>query len=100
MTLEVLKKFATEADVPPKPPHLRAMWHDAKGNWNAAHEMVQQLSDPLAHHIHAYLHRKEGDVSNSKYWYSRSGIAYDGTKSFDQEAEEILISANQELNRK
>jgi hypothetical protein len=23
--------------------------------------------------VHAYLHRKEGDLSNARYWYRRSG---------------------------
>jgi hypothetical protein len=24
--------------------------------------------------IHAYLHRKEGDIWNADYWYTRAGI--------------------------
>ncbi len=23
--------------------------------------------------MHAYLHRKEGDLSNARYWYARAG---------------------------
>jgi hypothetical protein len=23
--------------------------------------------------VHAYLHRKEGDLGNASYWYSRAG---------------------------
>jgi hypothetical protein len=23
--------------------------------------------------VHAYLHRKEGDASNAKYWYGQAG---------------------------
>jgi hypothetical protein len=23
--------------------------------------------------VHAYLHRKEGDLSNARYWYARAG---------------------------
>jgi hypothetical protein len=25
--------------------------------------------------VHAYLHRKEGDIGNAGYWYSRAGRA-------------------------
>jgi len=25
--------------------------------------------------VHAYLHRKEGDLSNAGYWYARAGRA-------------------------
>jgi hypothetical protein len=23
--------------------------------------------------VHAYLHRKEGDLANARYWYARAG---------------------------
>ncbi|MDD5262594.1 MAG: hypothetical protein PHD76_12185 [Methylacidiphilales bacterium] len=35
---------------------LQALWQDAKGDW-----------------VHAYLHRKEGDESNARYWYGKVG---------------------------
>ncbi|MBI1980449.1 MAG: hypothetical protein HYS63_02570 [Methylocystis sp.] len=61
------------ADEPPAlSPPLRALWFDAKGDWNAAHKCVDQLSDPDSMWVHAYLHRKEGDLSNAHYWYRRA----------------------------
>jgi hypothetical protein len=45
---------------------LLALWHDAKGDWDRAHKCVDQLSDPSSMWVHAYLHRKEGDASNSR----------------------------------
>jgi hypothetical protein len=48
---------------------LTAMWHDAKGDWSAAHEIAQDVDTPEGAWIHAYLHRKEGDNSNAAYWY-------------------------------
>lgn len=58
---------------------LRAMWEDAKGNWNAAHAIAQDIDDQTGSWIHAYLHRKEGDLSNAGYWYRRAGkpVAHD-----------------------
>jgi len=53
--------------------YLKALWHDAKGNWNKAHELIQDLPDKNASWIHAYLHRKEGDLFNADYWYSKAG---------------------------
>ena len=53
--------------------YLKALWHDAKGNWNKAHELIQDLPDKNASWIHAYLHRKEGDFFNADYWYSKAG---------------------------
>jgi hypothetical protein len=55
-------------------PALRALWWDAKGDWKAAHECAQaDEGDSSCDWVHAYLHRKEGDASNARYWYRRAG---------------------------
>ena len=42
--------------------------------WDAAHRLVQQYdSDATASWIHAVLHKIEGDLDNSRYWYGRAG---------------------------
>ncbi|QBQ40558.1 hypothetical protein [Sphingobacterium psychroaquaticum] len=51
---------------------LRALWYDGKGDWQQAHDLVDQLSDPQSAHVHAYLHRVEGDQWNAGYWYDRA----------------------------
>jgi hypothetical protein len=48
------------------------MWEDAKGNWSAAHSIAQEIEDETGSWIHAYLHRKEGDLGNAGYWYRRA----------------------------
>jgi hypothetical protein len=62
----------------PQPPEglafaLQAMWWDAKGNWDQAHECAQAKEDMPGNWVHAYLHRKEGDLANAGYWYRRAG---------------------------
>lgn len=52
---------------------LQALWFDAKGDWNKAHELAQKDGGPSGDWVHAYLHRKEGDASNARYWYARAG---------------------------
>ena len=52
---------------------LRALWHDARGDWKRAHEIVQAERSRAAERVHAYLHRKEGDLANADYWYARAG---------------------------
>jgi hypothetical protein len=52
---------------------LQALWYDAKGDWAQAHELAQKAGDPSGDWVHAYLHRKEGDASNARYWYVRAG---------------------------
>jgi hypothetical protein len=55
------------------PLYLQALWHDGTGDWKTAHNLIDQLTDQRSAHIHAYLHRKEGDIWNADYWYKRAG---------------------------
>lgn len=54
-------------------PALLGLWWDAKGNWDNAHACVDASSDEAGIRVHAYLHRKEGDLGNAAYWYGRVG---------------------------
>jgi len=65
-----LSNAAPQADLAPP---LAALWWAAKGNWDAAHKIVQDESDADSAWVHAYLHRVEGDLSNAGYWYRRAG---------------------------
>ena len=48
------------------------------GDWNGAHEIAQQdEADPTSCWIHAVLHKIEGDIGNSRYWYRRAGQSYE-----------------------
>jgi hypothetical protein len=52
---------------------LQALWWDAKGDWAKAHECAQADPGTMGAAVHAYLHRKEPDLSNARYWYNRAG---------------------------
>ena len=61
----------------PAPPQdlslaLQALWWDAKGEWDRAHELAQADEGGVGDWVHAYLHRKEGDAGNAAYWYRRA----------------------------
>lgn len=65
---------ATRQDVEPDlPPLLRALWHDARGRWDRAHSLAQDVETRDGAWVHAYLHRREGDLGNAGYWYRRAG---------------------------
>ena len=51
---------------------LQALWWDAKGDWHQAHDVCQSAGSQDGDWVHAYLHRKEGDLGNASYWYSRA----------------------------
>jgi hypothetical protein len=52
---------------------LEALWWDAKGDWEKAHHCAQSEQSAASAWVHAYLHRKEGDLANAAYWYRRAG---------------------------
>jgi hypothetical protein len=54
------------------PPLLIALWWDAKGDWNQAHQIAQAEKGADAAWVHAYLHRKEGDAYNAGFWYRQA----------------------------
>ena len=66
-----------------------------KGDWDKAHKTVQDIEHVLAYWIHANLHRDEGDISNSKYWYRRAKRDY---TEMDLKEERELIKKEIEEN--
>jgi hypothetical protein len=70
---EFLNSLADDKPPSDLSPVLLALWYDGKGNWEASHNVAQDIQDLNGSWIHAYLHRKEGDLSNARYWYSMAG---------------------------
>ncbi|GAB5561329.1 MAG: hypothetical protein SynsKO_29760 [Synoicihabitans sp.] len=70
MTLEEFKSLTAvdELDLA-----LQALWQDRQGDWNRAHDLAQEADSSEGDWVHAYLHRKEGDIGNAGYWYARAG---------------------------
>jgi hypothetical protein len=52
---------------------LQALWHEARGDWRRAHDVLQADQSREGAWVHAYLHRVEGDQANAAYWYRRAG---------------------------
>ena len=73
MTLDEFRQTLAAASPPLLPTLLRALWHDAKGDWDEAHRIAQDVTGADGAWVHAYLHRKEGDLSNARYWYQQAG---------------------------
>ncbi len=52
---------------------LAALWWAGKGQWETAHNLLQdQPDDNGSAWVHAWLHREEGDIPNARYWYNRA----------------------------
>jgi hypothetical protein len=72
MDLAGFRASLSASEPPALSPALRALWLDARGNWDGAHEAAQADESGAGDWVHAYLHRKEGDASNAAYWYRRA----------------------------
>ena len=87
--VELSASLSNAAPAPDLAPPIAALWWAAKGNWDAAHKIVQDESDAHSAWVHAYLHRVEGDLSNAGYWYRQAGQAV-AKDSLDNEWERIV----------
>ncbi len=78
--------------IPPAvwPDALKALWFDAKGDWEGSHNLAQDMHSTMGSWIHAYLHRKEGDAFNAGYWYRQAGRSYPEI-SLDAELREMVV---------
>ena len=79
MTFDEFEQSLEQAEAPAGlGPLPLALWLEARGrwrdsDWDQAHRIVQAESGRDAERVHAYLHRREGDLGNAGYWYSRAG---------------------------
>jgi hypothetical protein len=92
VTLDAFRELPRHPSRPPDlPPLLLALWHDARGDWEAAHRVAQDVPGRDGAWVHAYLHRKEGDEGNAGYWYRQAGRSH-AQVTLDQEWEEIAAA--------
>jgi len=74
MRLEELLSSATKQPFPVLlSPALKALSLDKQNLWEEAHQAIQDEKDAMSAAVHAYLHRKEGDIWNANYWYRNAG---------------------------
>ena len=67
MTLDQFRRTLTDAAPPQNlTTPLRALWFDGHGDWKQAHSVAQDVEDATGAWVHAYLHRKEGDLHNAE----------------------------------
>ena len=77
---------------------VQALWHEAKGDWGRAHAIVQAHKGKASARVHAYLHRKEGNLDNANYWYERAGRAMP-KNSLEQEWETLVATLLRDASR-
>jgi hypothetical protein len=92
--LEAMKQsVASDAE----PPHglgdeLRSLWYTKNGQWDAAHDIAQDIDTAMGAWIHALLHLIEGDLGNANYWYARAGKPTRKPQEIDASWEELVLA--------
>jgi hypothetical protein len=86
---EFEESLSRQSPAPDWPNTIRAMWFDAKGDWEASHNIAQDMHDTNGSWIHAYLHRKEGDRFNAGYWYRMAGRKF-SVISLEEEQRQLV----------
>ena len=84
MTLDEFRGTLGGTSPPDVAPLLLALWYEARGDWDRAHRIAQDIDTMDAAWVHAYLHRREGDAGNARDWYDRAGRA-EATGALDAE---------------
>ena len=63
----------------------RALEMLAAGDWQHAHEIVQEHKTPLAAWLHGIVHTLEGDLDNAQYWYRKADRVFRGAEAVQGE---------------
>jgi hypothetical protein len=74
--------------------HHRALAHLRRREWKKAHELVMELDDKAAFHMHGLAHRLEGDMENARYWYARAGVPLSRSLRLEAELKKIESELN------
>ena len=82
-------KTATQAAAEAVSPEALSLWHAKQGNWDAAHNIAQDIPTKMGSWIHALLHVIEGDQWNADYWFAKAGKPSRGPKEIDKLWDEI-----------
>jgi len=92
--LEAMKKSVAEDSEPPEGlgAELRSLWLTKKGEWDAAHDIAQDIDTQMGSWIHALLHLIEGDIGNAGYWYARAGKPTRQPEEIDESWEELVLA--------
>ena len=91
MTPAQLTSSAVTDSKPPAglSPEAKALWFTKKGDWEAAHNIAQDIETPIGSWLHALLHLIEGDLGNARYWFAEAGRPVKKPSQIDELWDEI-----------
>jgi hypothetical protein len=94
MKMKTLSEFKSSLSANTPPDDLsaygKALWYAGKGEWEKAHDLIQDGNDRPSALIHAFLHRQEGDISNARYWYLKAASPMPDA-TLDKEWDDLVL---------
>ncbi|HEY7655155.1 MAG TPA: hypothetical protein VIG07_20235 [Methylomirabilota bacterium] len=74
----------------------KALRHLAAGEWQRAHEIVQEDKSALGAWMHGIVHTLEGDLDNAQYWYRKARREFPGPGAVQQEIAAARLALGEE----
>ena len=72
-----------------------AIRHLRRGDWQKAHEIVQNDTTEMGFWAHGIVHLLEGDVGNARYWFRRAGRPFPRERDASAEIDALVIAVKQ-----
>ena len=72
----------------------------AAGDWQKAHEIVQQEKSAMGSWLHGIVHILEGDMRNAQGWYKRADRAFPGADAVKSEITAARAAVDAEASRR
>ena len=68
----------------------------AAGDWQQAHQIVQEHPSTLSAWLHGIVHTLEGDLDNAQYWYRKAQRPFGGAGAVQSEIAEARAAVVRE----
>lgn len=77
-----------------------AIRHLSQGEWQRAHELVQDDESTFGCWAHGIVHMLEGDFGNARYWYRQAQRSYPGDDASSAEIEALVRAWREQCSAK
>lgn len=70
--VDLVEQIITDPDIASRPEIVAGLWLYVD-ELNRSHRVSQNIATPTGSYWHGIMHRREGDFSNSHYWFRKVG---------------------------
>jgi hypothetical protein len=73
-----------------------AIRHLRRGDWQKAHDIVQNDNTEMGFWTHGIVHLLEGDVGNARYWFRRAHRPFPRERDASAEIDALVTAVKQQ----